>query len=60
MKRPHQLLERDLPSILTARIICPECMYTWWVEEEDLSRELTCRRCGHRARVEKDRNKVLK
>jgi len=63
MEQLHLLVDREPRSTLrmglTEKILCRQCMYTWWTQEEDLDREIECIRCGHRARVEKDKRKVL-
>ena len=60
MKRLHLLVELESEGVLTVRILCLQCMSTWWTDEEDLERELKCTRCGHRAVVERDSRRVLR
>lgn len=60
MERLHLLVELESEGVLTVRILCVQCMYTWWTDEEDLDRKIQCQRCGHRAVVERDSRKVLR
>jgi DNA-directed RNA polymerase subunit RPC12/RpoP len=63
MELPHLLVDqepsRNLWAFLTDKILCLQCMFTWWIDRQDLTREVGCPRCGHRARVELDKRKVL-
>jgi DNA-directed RNA polymerase subunit RPC12/RpoP len=60
MEQPHQLVDQESKGVLTEKILCTQCMYTWWTDEEDLDRELECSNCGHKARVELYRKTVLR